>query len=133
MSVVVLKKTKLTHVKLSKFELIHLRDLFSLLTPPEMKETISQKLALLQNRPLIEAKLWQKIVRACEECEIPLGDEAPDFVVSLASTPSIGVYELSHDENQEQSETSIFDSDESSDEDDDNDEDEDEDEDEEDE
>jgi hypothetical protein len=106
----VFKKTKLAQVKFSKFELIHLRDLFSLLTPPEMKETISQKLALLQSRPLIEAKLWQKIAKACEECEIPLGDEAPDFVVSLASTPSIGVYELSHDENQERDDSSIFES-----------------------
>lgn len=118
MSDVVLKKTKLTTVKFSKFELIHLRDLFSLLTPPEMKETISQKLGMLQHRPLIEAKLWQKIVKACEENEIPLGDEAPDFVVSLASTPSIGVYELSHDENQEQEEVSLFETGDSDDDDD---------------
>lgn len=122
-----LKKVKTSKLNLTKFELVHLRDLFSVLTPPEMKETLSQKLAVTQNRVLIEAKLWQKIVKSCEENDIPLGDDAPDFVVSLASTPNIGVYELSHDENQSSDETeesSIFETHESSHNDDDDDDDE---------
>lgn len=91
------KKRKTFKVRLTKLELLHLRDLFSVMLPPEMKETLSQRLAQLQNRSLVESKLWQKVAMACDEAELPMNDDAPDFVVAVASTPSIGVFELANE------------------------------------
>lgn len=88
---------KTFNLRLTKFELTHVRDLFSVLLPTEMKETLSQRLAQAQNRSLVEAQLWQKLVRACTEAELPMGDEAPDFVVSTAGVPPISVFEVAHD------------------------------------
>ena len=94
------RKRKTFTVKLSKFELLHLRDLFSVMLPPEMKDTLSQRLASGQDRSLIEAKLWTKISTLCEEAGIPVGEDAPDFVVAASSAPSISVFEMSHDPDQ---------------------------------
>ncbi len=92
-----IKRRKTFTVRLTKFELLHLRDLFSVVLPPEMKETLSIRLAQSQDRLLVEAKLWQKLVRACTEAELPMGDDAPDFVVAAAGAPPIGVFELAHE------------------------------------
>ncbi len=89
-----LKKRKTHDLRLTKFELVHLRDLFSVMMPPELKETLSQRLAVSQNRPMVEAKLWQKIARSCRQADIPMDDDAPDFIVSAAAPPPIGVFEL---------------------------------------
>lgn len=94
------RKRKTFSVKLSKYELLHLRDLFSILLPPEMKDTISQRLANGQDRSLVEAKLWAKISALCEEAGIPVGEDAPDFVVAASSAPSISVFEMSNDPDQ---------------------------------
>lgn len=85
-------------LRLTKQELEHVRDMFSILLPLEMKDTVSQRLATLKGRGLIEAKLWQKIVKACSDASLPLDDDAPDFIVMAVSTPPIGVFELSKDE-----------------------------------
>lgn len=91
------KRRKTFNLRFSKYELLHLRDLFSILLPTAMQETISQRLASTQNRILVETMLWQKIIKACEEAEVPLGDDAPDFVVSSVSTPEISVFEIAQD------------------------------------
>lgn len=93
------------HVKtfslnLTKVELLHLRDLFSVILPSEMNETISQKLAQSRDRALAEARLWQKLAKACAIAKIPMNDDAPDFVVAAIGTPPIGVFEISHEEQQ---------------------------------
>lgn len=92
-----IKRKKTFNVRLTRYELVHLRDMFGVMLPPEMKETLSQRLAQTQGRPLIESQLWQKLARACEEAELPLGDDAPDFVISTAGVPPISVFEVSHD------------------------------------
>lgn len=46
---------------------------------------------------MVEPKLWQKIVKVCNEAELPMDEDAPDFVVSIASVPSIGVFQVPHD------------------------------------
>jgi len=93
-----LKPKKNFSLKLSRKELVHLRDLFGVLLPADMKSTISQALASSQDRQLIESKLWNKIISLCNEAEIPLGDEAPDFIVTISSTPQLGVFELISEE-----------------------------------
>jgi hypothetical protein len=87
-------------ITLTKFELVHLRDLFNILLPPRMDETVSQNLAKSTNRSLIESKLWLKIAGACEAAELPLDEEAPDFTMSLVAAPALGVFELQHDPRQ---------------------------------
>jgi|SRR6478752_9666519 len=89
-----IKRKKTFNVRLTRYELLHIRDLFAIMLPPDMKETLSQRLAQTQDRSLVEAQLWQKVVRACEEAELPLGDDAPDFVVTAASSPPVSVFEV---------------------------------------
>lgn len=88
------KTKKTTPVNLTNSELAHIRDLFSVLLPTDMKETVSQRLAVLNRRTLLEAKLWNKIAAACDQAGVTVGDDAPDFVVSVASTPSVSVFEI---------------------------------------
>lgn len=90
----VLKPKKAFSLKLSRPELTHLRDLFSVLLPADMKATVSQALAANQGKHLLESKLWNKVVQLCGEAQIPMGDEAPDFIVSISSPPSLTVFEM---------------------------------------
>ena len=99
-----IKKNKIYSLKLTKFELLHLRDLFSISLPPDMKVTLSQQLAQTQNRVLVESKLWQKVVTSCTEAKLPLDSRAPDFVVALSTIPAISVFELSSEPFAESSE-----------------------------
>jgi hypothetical protein len=87
-------------LKLTRFEVLHLRDLFSVALPPEAQQTVSQALAALEERELIEAKLWGKLVLLCQEAKLPLDNGAPDFVCAAASAPPVGVFRLAHDPQQ---------------------------------
>jgi hypothetical protein len=99
-----IKRRKTVSVRFTKFELLHLRDLFSVALPPEMKDTLSQRLAQSQDRSLVESKLWQKIASACREVDLPMDDDAPDFVVAASGAPPIGVFELAHEPASEEDE-----------------------------
>ena len=90
----VLKPKKIFTLRLSKQELVHLRDLFGIMLPPDMKTTVSQAIASSQGRHMAESKLWNKIAGLCEESNIPMGDEAPDFVVTISAPPQLGVFEM---------------------------------------
>lgn len=92
-----IKQCKTFTLRLTKFELLHLRDLFSVMLPPEMKETLSQRLAQSQDRALIEAKLWQKLAQACRQVGLPMDDDAPDFVVAASASPPVSIFELAHE------------------------------------
>lgn len=92
-----LRRRKTVSLRLTKFELVHLRDLMSVLTPPAADTTISQHLASVEERPMVESVLWRKISQACQEMDIPLGDDAPDFIVAPASPPPISVFRLAED------------------------------------
>ena len=89
---------------LTKFELVHLRDLFGVTFAPEMTTTVSQMLAASQERSIVESKLWQKISKACKTANVTLGDCAPDFIVTSVGPPPMGVFELAHEPEQQQSE-----------------------------
>jgi len=95
-----LKPKKNFSLRLSKQELVHLRDLFGVLLPTDMRSTISQSLASSQERPLVESKLWGKIISLCNEAEIPMGDDAPDFVVTISGPPQLGVFEMISEDEQ---------------------------------
>ena len=84
-----------THsLTLTPLELLHLRDLFSVKLPPELKMTVSQMLAAAEERPLIETALWNKVAQACKSAKVPLDDAAPDFAVIPNGPPSCGVYRI---------------------------------------
>ena len=95
-------RPKTFSLRLTRFELLHLRDLFSVLLPPDLERTLSQALAAAEERPMVEAKLWQKVSEACLSAGLPTGDDAPDFVASAVSTPQIGVFRLAVDPAQQQ-------------------------------
>jgi hypothetical protein len=88
------KKRKTFELRLTKFELLHLRDLFSVVLPPDVKKTLSQSLAELEERPLVETMLWNKVSEACDLAGIPTGPDAPDYVISINSPPGLGVFQL---------------------------------------
>lgn len=98
-------RSKTFSLRLTRFEVLHLRDLFSVMLPPALNQTLSAALAVAEERPMVEAKLWQKVKAACEEAQLPLDDDAPDFVAAAVSTPQIGVFRLAHDPAQQQGET----------------------------
>ena len=85
---------RLHRLDLTDLELIHLRDLLSVSLPTSMQVTVSQQLATAADRPLTETKLWNKVTRACRGGEIPLDDEAPDFIVGPTSIPEMGVFQV---------------------------------------
>lgn len=90
----VIKPKTTFSLTLSKQELVHLRDLFGVLLPADMKATISQSLAASQGRHLVESKLWNKIASLCEKANVPCGDEAPDFIVTMSAPPQLNVFEM---------------------------------------
>jgi len=96
-----IKPKKVFSLRLSKQELLHLRDLFGILLPTDMKSTVSQALAASQGHQLFESKLWNKLVSLFNESGIPYGDEAPDFIVSISSPPQLGVFEMISEDSDE--------------------------------
>lgn len=79
---------------LDTVELVHLRDLFSVLLPPAADKSISQVLAASASRPFTEARLWNKIQALCTATGVPVGDAAPDFIVTIAAAPELTVFQI---------------------------------------
>lgn len=77
------KKTKTINIQLTKTELIHIRDLMSIMLPPDGKQTISKSLAGVEDRTIVEGTLWNKIYEKCLDNDIPTGAQSPDFFVGL--------------------------------------------------
>lgn len=95
------KKTKLFELKLSKTELIHLRDMLSILFPSADEKTISQALATAEQRTFEESSLWKKIASLCVDAEVPVDDEAPDYAIVPIGHAPMGVFMLGQDEEQQ--------------------------------
>jgi len=122
-----IKRQKTYELCLTKFELLHLRDLMGVLLPPDGAETLSRSLAALEGRSLIETKLWEKVVSLCSDADLPLDAEAPDYIIAPTSSPSLGVFQIAQeDEEGEQVEGQGFLPEDDEDEDEDSEEDEDE-------
>lgn len=103
-----LKKRKTYDLRLTKFELLHLRDLFSIALGPDAKRTVSQTLAEVESRPMVETFLWKKLSDLLEEAEVPTGDDAPDFVVASTETPPLSVFQLATEPTTQQDKSGIF-------------------------
>ena len=100
-------------VRLTPIEAVHLRDLFSIMLPPDGSKTVSQSLAAGAGRSLVETRLWHKLHTACQALGVPLGDEAPDFVVAPTAMPmpelAVQQIEVQHDlSGQEEAEDSTL-------------------------
>jgi hypothetical protein len=89
-----IKRRKTFELRLTKFEVLHLRDIFSVAFPPDGSKTVSKALAELENRTIVENVLWKKIVDLCSMAGVPLEDEAPDYIIAPTSPPPMGVFML---------------------------------------
>jgi hypothetical protein len=88
------EKRPTLELKLTQSELVHIRDLFGIMLPPDLKTTLSQALAESEGRSLVETNLWNKIVSACNAAGVPVGDDSPDFVVSSSGPPPLAIFQL---------------------------------------
>lgn len=87
-------KSSSYELKLTRQELIHLRDLFSILLPPNGETTLSEQLAIHKDREVVENSLWEKIYNLCLSSNISIEHKAPDFIVTFSSAPNITIVEL---------------------------------------
>lgn len=92
-----IKKQAVFVLQLSRMELLHLRDIMGVLLPPDGSETISQALASSEDRSVVESMLWDKLTQLCEEAELPVGAEAPDYIVAPTAPPPMGVFQVNQD------------------------------------
>jgi hypothetical protein len=90
-------KRKTFDLRLTKMDLVHLRDLFGVSLPNDMTKTVSMALAEGCNRQSAEVLLWKKISEVCVVAGIPLGDEAPDYVVAPTGSPNLSVFQVASD------------------------------------
>lgn len=90
----VAKVNELFNLSLTRTQLIHIRDLFSVLLSFEDEVSLSAALAVKENRELAEARLWNKIGELCESADIVLDETAPDFVVGLSKNPELTIFTL---------------------------------------
>lgn len=93
-------KRKSFELHLTEKELVHLRDLMSILLPPDGKTTVSQELANSQNRLEVEGRLWDKILDCCKKNNVQVEESAPDFVITLNSPVTLSIYQLKQQEEQ---------------------------------
>jgi hypothetical protein len=77
------KRVKTFSLQLSTDELTHIRDIMSVILPPDGSTRLSESLAVSEKRQMTESKLWQKVVELCLDAKLPVGDEAPDFFVGV--------------------------------------------------
>lgn len=89
-----MKRVKTSALNLTLEELIHLRDLFNIRFPSTVTAgmTVSQSLAKIEDREVIETRLWDKLVKLLKPTGIPLGDEAPDHIIAMTAPPELGVF-----------------------------------------
>ena len=92
-----IKKHSTFELSLTKFELLHLRDLMSVLLPPDGAQTLSQSLASIEDRSLVESMLWDKVSNLCKQAKLPLDAEAPDYIVAPIAPPPMGVFQVNQD------------------------------------
>lgn len=100
-----IKKRKTYDLRLTRTELAHIRDLFSVVLPPDTKKSLSQHLAEVEDRVYVEDKLWSKISDLLIEAGVPCGDESPDFIVAPTAPPPMGVFPLSVDDVSEETDS----------------------------
>ena len=88
------KENEVYQLMLTRHQLLHLRDLMSVLIATPTIVTVSQALAITGERQCVESTLWENIAALCVEAKLATGANAPDYVVSLAAPPTLGVFEV---------------------------------------
>jgi len=91
------KKQRTFDLHLTRFELLHLRDLMGILLPPDGALTVSQALASTEDRSIIESILWDKVSKLCVDARLPTESEAPDYIVAPLAPPPMGIFQVNHD------------------------------------
>lgn len=92
------KKTELYTLKLDKLQLAHLRDLMSVTLPPRYSRRISTDLAHAEKRVAAEDALWKMVYALCENADIDLNADAPDFSLAIAAAPRLEVVQIEMEE-----------------------------------
>lgn len=93
-----IKKTRIFELKLTKLELVHLRDMLSILFPSPTEKTISQAMAESEDRVFEENSLWKKIAALCIDAQLPIDDEAPDYAVMPVGPAPMGIFMLGQED-----------------------------------
>ena len=88
------KRVKTFELQLTAEELLHIRDMMSIILPPDGSVRLSETLAATEKRQLSESKLWSKVVGLCMDADLPVGDAAPDFFVGMTGPLVLGVFQL---------------------------------------
>jgi hypothetical protein len=88
-----MKSVKTMKLELTMTELLHLRDLMSILLPSG-ELTISKSLATIEDRTCEEGALWDKVYDQCIKHNLPVGPSAPDFAVVAMEPPPLSVVPL---------------------------------------
>jgi hypothetical protein len=91
-----IKTIKTKNLKLTTLELIHLRDLFSIILPGG--NSVSKLLAEIEQRSIVDDTLWGKVESLCQESNLPIGHSAPDYVIGLLQTPTLGIIPINLDD-----------------------------------
>lgn len=81
---------------LARSELVHLRNLMSVMLPPRGEETVSQQLAVVSGFPFTDASLWRKVAAACEAAGVKTGDSAPDYGLAPAALPTLEIVQVNN-------------------------------------
>jgi len=97
------KQRKTYDLRLNMFELVHIRDMFSVVLPPDLTKTISQSLCEVEERQSDETALWAKIVGLCLRAGIPVGDDAPSYIIAPSGPQPLSVFQLEANEEGEDS------------------------------
>lgn len=84
-------------LKLTRSELVHLRDLMGVSLPAAPPETVSHMLARAESREAAEESLWNKVTEACAHAGLAMEDDAPDYVVAPTSAPMMAVFRIQED------------------------------------
>jgi len=79
-------------LSLTVTELTHLRDLMSIMLPPEGKVTMSAALAQLESRDDVDDTLWDKVCSRCELAGVHIGDSAPNLIVAPSDIVPLSVF-----------------------------------------
>ena len=96
-----LKRNQTFQLTLTLNELLHVRDIRSVILPPSSDTRLSEALAQHEGRELSEGNLWQKVCDLCVEANVPTGTEAPDFYIGIQEPVSFGVFQLDGEEGDE--------------------------------
>lgn len=81
---------KIIELKLTQNQLLHIRDLMSVSLAGEDERSISLELASKNKVGAYdENELWNVIVDACKEANIPIEHDVPDYKIALSIQPKL--------------------------------------------